>query len=488
MDKQKKKKKNKPGDKFGKWVLESPLGGGGNGDVWKATTPGSSPQAIKILRTITPQSYERFKVEIEALDKLGKLEGIVPLLEKYIPENSDDSTPWYVMPIATPFKEYKKGKPKVDLALDFVKLAEVLEKLHSKGISHRDIKPANFLYLNGRLCLSDFGLVKYPGRQDITLKQEDVGAKFTMAPEMRRTASEADGMLADVYSLAKSLWIALTGEDLGFDGQYNPSSTLSLKNYLGSTYTTTLDQLLVECTDSEPSKRPSALAVASRINEWLLLINSFEKRNLIEWAELTQKLFPLGAPSRTSWSQVDAICAVLSEIAKVPALNHMFYPSVGGNTITGVSRAAEKGMIELHIGEKHAEILKPEKLTYESFSADHSWSYFRLEVAPVNPIGIDNALGIDGISEALTEITPGKYYPYRHWAQNEFMDEPLPKTARPVDRFVKGCFVFFSTRSIYNRTPATYDARHNKMTEEKFRSYIQEYAIKDGMSPGDKVA
>jgi serine/threonine protein kinase len=461
------------GDAFGDWMLEKSLGAGGNGDVWQASKPTKEPIAIKILRSITSETYERFKIEIAALEKLGSVRGIVPLLEKFIPDDKSGPPPWFTMPIATPFSEYIKGKNPTEVVGDFIDLAGVVEYLHSKGMSHRDIKPANFLFYENRLCLSDFGLVKYPERAALTPEKRDVGAKFTMAPEMRRKANLADGLPADVYSLAKSLWIALTGEELGFDGQYNPASTLALSNYFPETYTTTLDRLLVECTETDPFQRPKISALIARLKEWLEIARDFHTRNLAEWTELTQKLFPLGAPARSTWSQIDSVCSVLAEISKVKALNHMFYPTGGGNTITGVSRAAEEGMIALHIGDKIAEILKPAKLTYESFGGDTSWSYFRLEAAPVAPSGVENAMDHEGVSEGLTEVTPGQYAPYRCWDYGEFNKKPLPASARPVSRFLKGSFVFFSTRSAYNRNPGTYDARHNKMTEEEFRSYIE---------------
>lgn len=467
-----------PGDTFNNWILDVPLGSGGNGDVWKAAKQGQAPFAIKILRSITSETYERFKIETDTLEKLGRTKGIIPLLEKFIPDDRSGPTPWFTMPIATPFIKYIQGKKPYEIVEDFIKLAEVVEHLHQKGISHRDIKPANFLYHDGQLCLCDFGLVKYPERSTITPEKRDVGAKFTMAPEMRRKASTADGLPADVYSFSKSLWIALTGEELGFDGQYNPASSLALSHYLPETYTTTLDRLLAECTETEPNRRPSITVTISRLREWLEICEDFNTRNLVEWTELTHKLFPLSAPGRVTWSNIDAICSVLAEISKVKALNHMFYPTGGGNTITGVSRAAERGMIALHVGEKTAEILKPAKLTYESFGNDTNWSYFRLEVAPVLPTGIKNSLGIDGISEELTEITPGEYAPYSCWNYGEINGEPLPESARPISRFLKGAFVLFSTRSIYNGDSGTYDARHNKMTEEKFRSYIERHSRK----------
>lgn len=465
-----------PGQAFGEWTLVQFIGDGGNGDVWKVSSRDGKHYAMKILRKLDKEAYARFKFETEALNKLGEMDGIIPMLDKHLPDNPKEGKPWFVMPLAIPFGDYARKKNPVDLVRDLLTLARTIEQLHLQGISHRDIKPANFLYLDGRLYLSDFGLVKYPERQELTPEKRDVGAKFTMAPEMRRHASVADGLPADVYSFAKSLWIALSGQELGFDGQYNTTSVLSLRKHLPGTYTTTLDQLLAECTDTEPTRRPTMATVIQRIEEWLDTIVDFHRRNLSEWSELTRQLFPLVVPARAAWSDIDDICVVLGEIAKIPALNHMFYPTGGGNTITGASRSAEHGMIELRVGDKLADILKPAKLTYESFGTDSRWSYFRLEAAPVAATGTLRALDSAGESEALTEIAPGEYIPYENWDAGEYRDAPLPAVARPVTRFLKGSFVFFSTRSVYNQDPSTYDARHNRMTEDQFREYIRRHA------------
>ncbi|RAR57128.1 serine/threonine-protein kinase [Paraburkholderia unamae] len=481
MSKSKKKapKTLHAGDVFEGWLLEAPLGAGGNGDVWKAARPGQASQAIKILRSVSAETYERFKIETSTLERLGHLPGVIPLLEKFVPDDKSGPTPWFTMPVAIPFEQYVQGRNTFDIVEDFIALAGTIQRLHDVGMSHRDIKPANFLFYEGQLCLSDFGLVKYPNRAAITPPRRDVGAKFTMAPEMRRMAHSANGLPADVYSFAKSLWIALTDQELGFDGQYNPLSSLSLSQYLANQYTTTLDRLLEECTDSEPDRRPAMSSVIVRLQEWLAICRDFHTRNLTEWTELTRKLFPLGAPNRSTWEDVDAICLVLAEIAKIPALNHMFYPTGGGNTITAVSTAAEDGMIALHIGEKMVEILRPAKLTFESFGNDMNWSYFRLEAAQVAPSGVKGAISRERTYEALTEISPGHYVPYECWDHNEYNGEPLPDSARPASRYLSGAFVFFSTRSTYNGDGRTYDARHNKMSEAEFRAYIARHAQRD---------
>jgi serine/threonine protein kinase len=267
---------------FGDWMLQSRLGSGGNGDVWRVTREGCDAHAIKLLRSIDSTSYKRFVAEVDALTTLSGVDGIIPLIDKNLPSSPSVSVPWFVMPEAKTFEERMRGKNPEQTVEEFIQLSRTLTEVHKLGMSHRDIKPANVLYWNGMLCFSDFGLVKYPKRTEITPKRQDVGPKFTMAPEMRRHASEADGIPADVYSFAKTLWIALTNEAKGFDGQYSVSSILALQNYIPNYYTTTLDQLLTECTDNDPKRRPGMAQVEARLMEWLALIRDFHTRNLTE--------------------------------------------------------------------------------------------------------------------------------------------------------------------------------------------------------------
>lgn len=471
------KQKSRKNVVLGQWKLVGILGFGGNGEVWEVSREGHENHAIKLLKNADTVTYERFKAETHILSH-HSIEGMIPLVESNLPDDFKEGVPWFVMPKATPFDFYAEEKPPLDLAKQFVLLGKTLENLHSKNIAHRDIKPANILYFNNRLCLADFGLVKYPGKENITPDKRDVGAKFTMAPEMRREASSADGMPADVFSLAKSLWIALTKQEKGFDGQYNPSSILSLKNYCDDLYTTSLDNLLVECTDTDPSKRPSAKAFTTRLADWIELNENFHSRNLLEWLDVQNVIFPTGAPSQATWTDIDSICSVLNEISHRKSLNHMFYPTGGGMDLIGVSKADEEGMIALHVCERSAELLKPKKLTYESVGFHPQWNYFRLEAEDIAPSGVIGALNSERSSEALLELEPGKYVEYHHWDSGEYEGEPLPSTARPVDRFLKGSFVLFSKRSIYNLTSGTYDARHDKMSEVEFKEHIQTVAKK----------
>ncbi|AIW16271.1 protein kinase domain-containing protein [Vibrio tubiashii] len=474
----KKRLKVQKGAKFGKYRLVDKLGSGGNGDVWKVSNDEHDHYAMKILKNIDPISYQRFKAEVHVLSTID-IDGVLKVLESNLPEDPKSEFPWFILEIAEDFNVYQKDKDALEIVSGFVPLAKSLEELHKENISHRDIKPSNILFYNGRLFFTDFGLVKYPTREDITPKTRDVGAKFTMAPEMRRYADVADGKKADVYSFAKTIWIAITGEEKGFDGQYIANSVLGLKNYHKSLYLTKLDQLLAEATDNDENVRPTITEFISRLDEWLKLNKDFKKRNVTEWFEIQQILFPLGSPKHATWTDLDSIIGVLNEVAQVKALNHMFYPTGGGNTITAVSKAKEDGMLALHVGDIGAEILKPKKLTYESFGLEPSWNYFRLEVEETTAIGIPGVGSFKGTFQEMTEVEPGVYATYQCWDNNLYQGKPLPPLARPISRFMNGSFVFFCTTSPYNNLRGEYDAyngQHNTLTEDQFREFIKQGA------------
>jgi len=462
---------------FGDWILEEKIGQGGNGQVWRVRHSVLGAAAIKLLSFKDERAFIRFKAEVEALEKLRNVDGIVPLLDRFIPNKFSDEVPWIVMPLAVPIRPNLLPQDNVRIVEYFLQLAVTISEVHLHGMSHRDIKPENLLFLNERIYLSDFGLVKFPGRQAITRERQDVGPKFTMAPEMRRSAYRADGQMADVFSFAKTLWVILSGKALGFDGQYVPSGALALKNFMPNQYTDSIDRLLQECTDDEPARRPTMIEVIRRLEEWITLARDFHSRNLREWAELESKIFPAGLPKQATWTNIDSICSVINTFAGVYSLIHMFYPTRGGNDITGASRAGEAGFIALHVGGRPRDILKPKKLTFESFDRESQWNYFRLEAERVHATGIENAVSPTGQIEWLVEYEDGIYISRDHWEADDYYGEPLPPYARPVVRYLNGSFVFFSKRSYYNRSIYSYDAIHEEAGEDRFREIINALAI-----------
>ncbi len=89
-----------------------------------------------------------------------------------------------------------------------VQVAEALEYAHKQGILHRDIKPSNLLLdMRGTLWITDFGLVKAEGSDELTHPGDIVGTMRYMAPERFEGRSDPRG---DVYSLGMTLYELLS--------------------------------------------------------------------------------------------------------------------------------------------------------------------------------------------------------------------------------------------------------------------------------------
>ncbi len=474
-----KKRKYKKSLKFGKWTLSSYLGGGGNGEVWKCIDLHKNEGAIKILKSVKPKAYARFLDETNTLEKNSDIDGVIPVIDKFLPEDIKDNTPYYVMPVAAPAETILKDKNIDEIVGAILQICKTLSQLHERGISHRDIKPANLLYNAEKFVLADFGLVDYPDKKDISFKNEEIGPKWTMAPEMRRESHKADGLKADIYSLAKTLWIFLTKNTKGFDGQYSTASIIHLQQFHKDTYTSPIDSLLTACTDNDPNLRPTANEFIEALEDWKVLNADFHERNLEQWFEIQTKLFPTAFPKRVIWEDIHDIIKILKTICLYDNLNHLFYPSGGGNDLEDVRLASEEGCIELDF--QLISIVKPKRLIFESFGYDPEWNYFRLETYELEPaVPIDVEEGEEPYHirynyEAVSELYPGEYYPYHILEDRDYYSEqyPINEYSRQVTRYLRGSFVIFNKRSPYNLESSTYDARHDKMDTEEFRAYIQ---------------
>jgi serine/threonine protein kinase/WD40 repeat protein/Flp pilus assembly protein TadD len=100
-----------------------------------------------------------------------------------------------------------------------VQASRALEYAHSLGVIHRDIKPAN-LIVDGRgnLWITDFGLARVRGADELTVTGDLVGTLRYMSPEQALAHRSGVDHRTDVYSLGMTLYELLTLEP-AFDGR-----------------------------------------------------------------------------------------------------------------------------------------------------------------------------------------------------------------------------------------------------------------------------
>ncbi|HET6574989.1 MAG TPA: serine/threonine-protein kinase [Fimbriiglobus sp.] len=85
-----------------------------------------------------------------------------------------------------------------------VQVADALEYAHKQGVLHRDIKPSNLLLdLKGTVWVTDFGLAKAEGADNLTHTGDILGTLRYMPPEAFDGRADARG---DVYSLGLTLY------------------------------------------------------------------------------------------------------------------------------------------------------------------------------------------------------------------------------------------------------------------------------------------
>ncbi len=85
-----------------------------------------------------------------------------------------------------------------------VQVGNALDYAHQQGILHRDIKPSNLLLdAKGEVWVTDFGLAKDQGSDELTVSGEIVGTLLYMAPE--RFQGKCD-QRSDVYGLGVTLY------------------------------------------------------------------------------------------------------------------------------------------------------------------------------------------------------------------------------------------------------------------------------------------
>ena len=274
------------GTKLGPYEIQSPLGAGGMGEVYRARDMRLDRSvAIKVLSSHLSENAdlrERFLREARSISSLnhprictlhdvGQQDGIDFLVMEFL---EGESLAQRLQKSPLPLKEVLRVG---------VELSEALEVAHRAGIIHRDLKPGNVMLTKSGAKLMDFGLAKaaegglaqeaasapllsgaptisgLSPLSPLTMAGAVVGTVQYMAPEQVE-GRPADSR-SDIFALGSTLYEAATGKR-AFEGrsqisvanailENNPEPVSSVNPIAPRS----LDHVIARCLAKDPEQR-----------------------------------------------------------------------------------------------------------------------------------------------------------------------------------------------------------------------------------------
>jgi tetratricopeptide (TPR) repeat protein len=206
------------GRHVGQYVIDSEVGSGGMGSVWRAHRADGRYEGIVAIKFVHAvwlgrDGEQRFRREGSLLGQLNH-PNIARLLDAGVLEGTD---PYLVL-------EFVEGEP-IDVYCDrrglnvearvrlFLDVLAAVAHAHQHLIVHRDIKPANiFVTGDGTVKLLDFGVAKLlDDSESPGLTKSGLAALTPQYAAPEQLLGETITTATDVYSLGLVLFILLTG-------------------------------------------------------------------------------------------------------------------------------------------------------------------------------------------------------------------------------------------------------------------------------------
>lgn len=267
------------GKHLGNWLIETELGRGGMGRVYRARREGVAAEedsvtlaAIKVLSPELAQDagfLQRFQREIEALRQLDH-----PNIVKFYESGSEEGRYYYAMEyiVGRNFDQLLHEHDRLpwrevlDMALQ---VCPAIKHAHDHGIIHRDLKPQNLMRNEeGVVKLADFGVAKVFASRQLTATGGLVGTAEYISPE--QAAGHPVTVRSDLYSFGVVLYTLLAGR-MPFEG----TGVLDLlhkhrfaqfdrpKSYVPD-MPHELDDIVCELLEKDPANRPANALVLHR--------------------------------------------------------------------------------------------------------------------------------------------------------------------------------------------------------------------------------
>jgi serine/threonine protein kinase len=265
----------------GKYRLESKIGSGAFGAVFKATHLALANQvAVKVLQSNmvpTQEALARFQREGVSACRIQH-PNAVSIIDFGVTDNGVAYLSMELLSGHSLAEEIQKRSPFSPrrCAEILVPLCDVLGEAHAAGIIHRDIKPANVFLHHGRsgevVKVLDFGIAKLldDGGAELTVEGSLVGTPAYMAPE-RLSSAPYDGR-SDVYSVGIMLYEMLCGQppfkskDLMAVAMMQMTQEPRPPREHNSSIPRAVEALVLETLSKDPAQRPTPAALAERFS------------------------------------------------------------------------------------------------------------------------------------------------------------------------------------------------------------------------------
>ncbi len=251
--------------RFGRYIVESELGRGAMGVVYRALDPVlDRTVAVKtIALSADPEERERsearFYQEAKAAGGLNH-----PAIITIHDVGREGGMVWMAMELldGTELRDLLASeRVSVTRALDIVaQVADALAYAHERGVVHRDIKPANIMLLRGgQVKLMDFGIARLWISDVKTQTGMLLGSPKYMSPE--QAVGDPIDQRSDIFSLGVVLYEVLAGRP-AFIGRdvtqllYNvATSTPPAASTLNKAVPEMLDLVIAKALAKDPAAR-----------------------------------------------------------------------------------------------------------------------------------------------------------------------------------------------------------------------------------------
>lgn len=193
----------------GRWELVEGLGEGGQAHTFLVRDVENDSTGWVLKRLKNPKRVDRFRREIEALERLSS-----PHIPRVVDSGISDELSYLVTPYVG--KDLTRlpsvGDPRAVFER-FRGIVTAVHDAHAQGVIHRDIKPNNIVVdESGKPYLVDFGIcAEMESEIALTTTAEGFGNAAFAAPECGAGSLEAASEASDVYSLGKVLYWMTSG-------------------------------------------------------------------------------------------------------------------------------------------------------------------------------------------------------------------------------------------------------------------------------------